>query len=127
MFAVLLGASETKLDGSALLGSPAVQGYILRLSGGAWTPTGGAGLPNEFLYGFVAVAAPNTEIPHGLLAATDAAVYISRDDGENWRRASMGLPRRPHCADLRFAILPVGGATLVLGTFGRSMWVAELG
>lgn len=127
MFAFLLAATEAKLDGSPLLGSPAVQGYVLRLDGGTWTPTAAAGLPNEYLYGFVAVAAPNTEIPRGLLAATDDAVYISRDNGENWRRASLGLPRRPHCADLRFAILPVGGANIVLGTFGRSMWMAPLG
>jgi outer membrane protein assembly factor BamB len=114
IFAVLLGATETRDDGTQFLGSPAVQRYIL-------------GLPNELIYGFVAVDAPNTEVLRGLLAATDDAVYISRDDGQNWRRASQGLPVRPHCSDLRFALDRLGEANIVLGTFGRSMWMAHLG
>jgi hypothetical protein len=125
-FAVLLGATETKADGTPPLGTPAVQAYVLQLEGSTWSPTIGAGLPNEFLYGFVAVTAPNTEVPRGLLAATDDAVYISRDDGKSWLRASMGLPRRPHCGDLRFAIDSLGGANIMLGTFGRSVWLANL-
>jgi hypothetical protein len=126
MFAVLLGATETKADGSAPFGTPAVQTYVLQLNNGSWSPTVGAGLPNEFLYGFVAVAAPNTEVPRGLLAATDDAVFISRDDGKSWQRASMGLPRRPHCSDLRFAIDSLGVTNIMLGTFGRSVWLANL-
>jgi outer membrane protein assembly factor BamB len=126
IFGVLLAAIEKKADGSAPLGVPAVQNYILRLDNGTWSPTSATGLPNELLFGFVAVVAPNSEIPRGLLAATDDAVYISRDDSKTWQRASIGLPRRPHCGDLRFAILPVGGPTVILGTFGRSMWVATL-
>jgi hypothetical protein len=127
IFAVLLGATETRDDGTQFLGSPAVQRYILRLSGNDWKPTASVGLPNELIYGFVAVDAPNTEVLRGLLAATDDAVYISRDDGQNWRRASQGLPVRPHCGDLRFALDRLGEANIVLGTFGRSMWTAHLG
>lgn len=126
MFALLLGASEARDDGSPMIGTPAVQGYVLRLDGDTWSPTPGAGLPNEYIYGFVAVAAPNTRIPHGLLAATDDAVYITRDDGKTWQRASSGLPRRPHCGDLRFVIDTLGEANIALGTFGRSMWLARL-
>ena len=113
IFGVLLIATEKKADGSAPFGVPAVQNYILRLDNGTWSPTTATGLPNELLYGFVAVVAPNSEIPRGLLAATDDAVYISRDDSNTWQRASIGLPRRPHCSDLRFAILPVGGANII--------------
>jgi hypothetical protein len=126
IFAVLLIATEKRADGTVPFGGPAVQNYILRLDNGTWSPTPATGLPNELLYGFVAVVAPNSEIPRGLLAATDDAVYISRDDSQTWQRASSGLPRRPHCSDLRFAIVRVGGPNLVLGTFGRSMWVASL-
>jgi hypothetical protein len=126
MFALLIGAVETKLDGSAVLGTPAVQGYILKLEGNVWTPTAGAGLPNMFVYGLVAVAASNTRVERGLLAATDDAVYISRDDGKSWNRASAGLPRRPHCGDLRFALDTLGEANIALGTFGRSVWLAKL-
>ncbi|HEV8334622.1 MAG TPA: hypothetical protein VGQ22_24585 [Steroidobacteraceae bacterium] len=127
MFALLLGATEVKLaDGSPPLGTPAVQGYVLRLDANTWKPTAGAGLPNEYVYGFVAISAPNTEIPHGLMAATDDAVYLSRDEGETWQRASSGLPRRAHCGDLRFVIDSFGTQNIYLGTFGRSMWVARL-
>ena len=126
MFAVLLGATEMPIGGAALLGAAAVQGYVLRLDDGSWTPAAGTGLPNEYLYGFCTVAAPNTEIVRGLMAATDDAVYLSRDDGASWRRASLGLPRRPHCADLRFVMDRAGDAHIVLGTFGRSMWIAPL-
>ncbi len=127
MFALLLGATEAKLNGTPPLGTPAVQGYVLRLDGDAWKPTPGAGLPNEILYGMVAIAAPNTRITHGLMVAADDAVYLSRDDGKTWLRASLGLPRRPHCGDLRFVIDRLGGANIFLGTFGRSVWTAPLG
>jgi hypothetical protein len=127
MFALLLGATEVKLaDGSPPLGTPAVQGYVLRLDANTWKPTAGAGLPNEYVYGFVAISAPNKEIPHGLIAATDDAVYLSRDEGQTWQRASSGLPRRAHCGDLRFVRDSFGLQNIYLGTFGRSMWVAQL-
>jgi hypothetical protein len=74
----------------------------------------------------VAIAAPHTRIKHGLMVATDDAVYLSRNDGQTWQRASSGLPRRPHCGDLRFVIDSLGGANIYLGTFGRSVWIASL-
>ena len=61
-----------------------------------------------------------------LVVSTDDKVYISRDDGQNWQPAALGLPRRPHCGDLRFVRDEEGGANLYLGTYGRSVWVAEL-
>ena len=136
MFATLIGATERDITTGGLpgLGTPAVQGYVLRLDGDTWNYTAGAGLPNEYLYGFVAVNAPGTRIEHGLLVSTDDAVYISRDEGENWQRASSGLPRRPHCGDLRFVVkstdpdnpVPGDSAYIYLGTFGRSVWIATL-
>ena len=125
IFAALLGASEVKADGSPKLGTPAVQTYVMRLDGDIWSPTAGAGLPNELLYGLVAVVAPNTRVPRALLAATDDAVYISRENADTWQRASMGLPRRAHCGDLRFVIDSMGSTAVYLGTFGRSLWIAE--
>jgi hypothetical protein len=126
MFATLLGAAEVKITGLPSLGTPAVQGYVMRLDGNTWNVTAGAGLPNEYLYGFVAVANPNTRIEHGLMVSTDDAVYISSDDGQTWKRASSGLPRRSHCGDLRFVIDRLGRANIYLGTFGRSVWIAPL-
>lgn len=135
LFATLLGATEVDIStGAPVLGTPAVQGYVLRLDGDTWNVTAGAGLPNELLYGFVAVNAPGTRIEHGLLVSTDDAVYISRDEGQNWRRASSGLPRRPHCGDLRSVVHsgpaddpePGDPAYIYLGTFGRSLWIVTL-
>jgi hypothetical protein len=108
--------SEVKLaGGSPPLGTPAVQGYVLRLDANTWKPTAGTGLPNEYVYGFVAISAQGTEIPHGLMAATDDAVYLSRDEGQTWQRASSGLPRRAHCGDLRFVVDSLGGQPLNVG------------
>jgi hypothetical protein len=60
-----------------------------------------------------------------VLVSTDDRVYISREDGATWRQASLGLPRNPHCADLRFAS-SYSGAWLYLSTFGRSVYVVRL-
>ncbi|HEX8068822.1 MAG TPA: hypothetical protein VF546_02645 [Pyrinomonadaceae bacterium] len=99
--------------------------YVLRLDGLKWVVTGGAGLPNERLYGLEAVALPQSRVPHALFANTDDRVYVSRDAGANWQQAAQGLPRNPHCADLRF-VSSEQGAALYLSTYGRSVWVAKL-
>ena len=133
MFAALLGAAETRIASPGALGldvfllNPLVQTYVIRRDGDVWSVTTGTGLPNEYLYGMVAVAAAETRMAHGLLVATDDAVYTSRDDGGSWLRATTGLPRRPHCADLRFASRGAHGPAIFLSTFGRSVWVAHLG
>jgi hypothetical protein len=126
VFALLLGASEVGSPWSPPVFKPAVQGYLLQLDGDTWNPTAGAGLPNEYLYGMVAIAAPGTRIERGLMVTTDDAVYLSRDDGKTWHRASSGLPRRPHCGDLRFVIDNSNNRNIYLGTFGRSVWIATL-
>jgi hypothetical protein len=131
MFASLLNAVEAKIGGTSVTSlpiiNPVIQNYVLRLDGDTWVVTDGVGLPNEFMYGMVAVSAPNTRIPHGLLVSTDDAVYLSRDDGQSWMRAALGLPRRAHCGDLRFATDSAEGGDIYLGTFGRSIWTARLG
>lgn len=99
---------------------------MLKFDGDAWKVTAGSGLPNEIIYGLVAVVAPNTRVPRALLAATDDAVYISRENADTWQKASAGLPKRAHCSDLRFVIDNLGSMTIYLGTFGRSLWMVEL-
>lgn len=61
-----------------------------------------------------------------LVAVTDAHVWISYDEARTWNRASQGLPARPHGADIRFARYHDGHQRLHLGTYGRSLWVADL-
>jgi hypothetical protein len=57
-----------------------------------------------------------------LFGATDADVFASDDHGRSWVDASVGLPARPHCADLRIAADGRGGLDLYLSTYGRSVW-----
>jgi hypothetical protein len=69
---------------------------------------------------------------HGnvLFAATDDKVYTSRDKGLSlgnaWMDASQGLPKRPHCGDLRYVPQPSGRKFIYLSTYGRSIWRASL-
>jgi hypothetical protein len=130
VFAIVNGATEQLEAGSSILGAgpvvPAVFSYVVRLDGLKWTNTPGIGLTGEYMYGCALVTAPGSRVPRAIFVATDDAVYISRDDGTTFQRASQGLPRRPHCSDLRFVAHKGGGANLFLGTWGRSVWVARL-
>jgi hypothetical protein len=104
-----------------------VQGYILRLSGGAWTPDRRGRLPNEFLYGFVAVMRPILKFHTDcwrppMTPSTSAATTEKTGGGHRW-----GYPRRPPLCRISVSPFFPWEERLVLGTFGRSMWVAELG
>ena len=99
------------------------QGYIYRTTDGVlWTPLSG-GLPNE---NFFAMDIDPTTQPPTLFAATDGTVYDSYDGGDNWGPASLSLPVRPHCADLRFLTQQDGISFLYLSTFGHSVWRAQI-
>jgi hypothetical protein len=126
MFAALVSAVEAKIITllPPLL-NPLSQTYVLAFDGAGWSNSPSIGLPNEFIYAMLAVAVPQTRLEHGLLVATDGAVYVSRDDAQTWQPASAGLPRRPHCADLRFVSRAEGG-TIYLSTYGRSLWTASV-
>jgi hypothetical protein len=57
---------------------------------------------------------------HGLLyAGTEAGIYISFDDGENWQSFQMNLPT-VSVRDIAFH-----GDDIVIATFGRSFWVLD--
>ena len=95
-------------------------GYILRLSLAGWEPLSG-GLPNETFF-----ALETDWTTQALYAASDASVYVSRDKGDTWKQLNDGLPRRPHCSDLRFVIDAGGSHYLYLSTWGRSIWRTRL-
>jgi len=97
--------------------------YVLRLDTLRWIVPASIGLPTNLpFYGIEAVMRGGQPL---LFVSTDDRVYMSEDGGDNWVRASLGLPRRPHCAELRMG--KVGAQTrLYLGTFGRSLWQADL-
>jgi hypothetical protein len=106
-------------------------GLVLQLNFFSWDPLGsngnvaaGTGLPSDAA--FYAMAIDRVALPHTLFVAADRYVYVSRDEAQTWQVAPRGLPRQPHCADLR--VDPGDGTTrfLYLGTFGRSVWRAPL-
>ena len=97
--------------------------YVLRLDHSKWTLPLLAGLPSDqYFYGLEAVRSEDREL---VFVATDDRVYMSEDSGHNWVQASLGLPRRPHGADLRVDINDVQ-SWLYLSTFGRSVWRTRL-
>src|SRR5262249_26216797 len=55
-----------------------------------------------------------------LFASTDDKVFVSRDEGDTWKFATKGLPRLPHCTELRAVAHDNGQRFLYLSTFGRS-------
>jgi hypothetical protein len=84
--------------------------------------------PNGPFFGLE--VAPRPEGITALFAATDDKVYVSHGKGlslgDDWMLASRGLPRRPHCGDLRYFPQPSGRRFLYLSTYGRSVWRAPL-
>ena len=93
-----------------------VGGRILRFNGLFWATTTGT---NWTTFAW--------DSPSGrLFAATDGDVFVSNDRGITWIDASVGLPVRPHCADLRIAADGRGGRDLYLATYGHSVWRATI-
>jgi hypothetical protein len=111
--------------GFAILNSTNLQNnYILRLEGLKWSVPLSNNLPtNAAFYGLDGfLRADGRPV---IFAATDERVYLSEDAGENWVQASLNLPRVPHCADLRVARI-ADAPSLLLSTFGRSLWRADM-
>jgi len=84
---------------------PVLGSYVLRLEGLKWVPTTwmASGQVHEidtYLYGLEVVTQTR---PHTVFVSTDNHIYGSIDDGDTWKLASEGLPRRSHCTDLRYA------------------------
>jgi len=54
-----------------------------------------------------------------LYAGTETGIYVSVDDGQNWRRFQLNLPIAP------IHELLVKGSDLIAGTHGRSVWILD--
>ncbi|MEO7271400.1 MAG: hypothetical protein ABIX28_07290 [Vicinamibacterales bacterium] len=93
-----------------------VDDRILRFNGLFWSTTTGT---NWLTFAF--------DRPTGrLFGATDGDVFVSHDRALSWVDASVGLPMKPHCTDLRIAADGQGGSDLYLATYGRSVWRATV-
>jgi hypothetical protein len=108
----------------------ASHGYVLQFTGLGWLPLGGdpevprgLGLPND---GLATLEVDSSTFPPTLFVASDRHPYISRDGGDTWKLATKALPQNSHCKDLRLAEETTGARSLYLGTYGRSVWRADL-
>ena len=54
-----------------------------------------------------------------LVAGTESGMYLSFDDGDNWQSLQLNLPNSSY-RDVTFA-----GNDLVVGTYGRGIWVLD--
>jgi len=68
---------------------------------------------------FVHVVREDSKRAGLLFAGTEHGVYVSFDDGANWRTLSLNLPDTP------VVDLVVEGDDLVIATHGRSFWVLD--
>jgi hypothetical protein len=118
-----IAALSTRVAFAILNRTDSGNNYILRLDGLKWVVPLSAGLPlNAEFYALDGLANGDRVV---VFTATDDKVYLSEDLGETWVQASKGLPRRPHCADLRVGRLH-NEPRLFLSTFGRSVWSTNL-
>jgi hypothetical protein len=100
-------------------------GSVLRWDGTAWATVPGD-FPNEFIYAMeIDTTGDGTGLGPVVYLTTDAKVYASADLGSTWQDVSAGLPKRPHCSDLRL-VQDDDGTHLYLSTYGRSLWRADL-
>jgi hypothetical protein len=110
------------LNGNGFVDNGLFQGWVYQTQNGkTWTVL--PGLPNELFY---AMEIDSTTNPPDLYVATDSTVYDSHDGGMSWGPASLNLPVRSHCADLRLVTQPDDISFLYLSTFGRSIFRAQL-
>ena len=119
---VAFASYTTANDGGRILQSNFLTWELL---GSSANVARGQGLPTDAgpIYGFDIDRGGET---HTLFACTDTAAYDSHDEGETWLLANTGLPRRPHCTELRAVAHDDGRRYVYLSTFGRSVWRARL-
>lgn len=113
------------LNGALLNGSSPGFNYVLSFDGRLCAAPMGNGLPLDQPFWGLDV----TIVRSGrwlAFVSTEVHVFLSEDLGENWRQASSNLPRRAYCGDLRFGDVD-GRPHILLATFGRSLWKADIG
>jgi hypothetical protein len=112
------------------LTNPEGRGYLLRTNDGGESWEEVAGAPGEIICGIDDDESETVDEwiprPKPLYLATDSSVLVTKDDGKSWEDISQGLPKVPHCMDLRFVMHSDGTRYLYLGTWGWSLWTAQL-
>ena len=94
-----------------------MRAYLYRTQdfGKTWKETG-KGIPDGSFLNCVR----EDPVRKGLLyACTETGVYVSFDDGESWQSLQLNMPT------VSVRDLEVHGDDLVIGTFGRAMWILD--
>ena len=68
---------------------------------------------------YVRVVREDEKVPGLLYAGTETGIYLSKDDGANWKRFRLNMPACP-ITDLTFQ-----DNDLVVATSGRSFWILD--
>ena len=95
--------------------------YLFRTRdyGKTWTAIV-TGLPTDQPSGsFARVIRGDTRKPGLLFAGTESGMYVSFDDGDHWQSLQLNLP------NTSYRDLVVHGNDLVVGTYGRGIWVLD--
>jgi photosystem II stability/assembly factor-like uncharacterized protein len=93
--------------------------YRTRDYGKTWT-TIVAGLPADQVSGsFVNVIRADTKRAGLIFAGTESSVYVSFNDGDEWQPLTLNLP------NTAVRDIAIHGNDLVLGTFGRGLWILD--
>ncbi len=87
--------------------------------GKTWTRITNGMAVNEPSASFARVIRSDPKRAGLLVAGTESAMYVSFDDGDNWQSLQSNLPNTS-MRDVVFA-----GNDLVLGTYGRGIWVLD--
>ena len=73
------------------------------------------------VFGFALSFVQDTEVPNLWFLGTEGGLYVSMDKGSNWTKWTQGYPTVP---TMDMAIQERAG-DLVLGTYGRSIWILD--
>src|SRR5260370_20729289 len=68
---------------------------------------------------FARVVREDTKKQGLLFAGTESSMYVSFDDGDNWQSLQLNLP------NTSYRDMVVKGNDLVVGTYGRGIWVLD--
>ncbi len=101
------------------LGDHAPHLYRTRNFGKTWTEIND-GLPSDEASGSVTrVIRADPKKPGLLFAGTESGIHVSFDDGDHWQSLSLNLP------NTSYRDIVIKGNDLVVGTYGRGIWVLD--
>ena len=93
--------------------------YRTRDYGKTWTAIVSGLATDQPSGSFARVVREDTKKQGLLFAGTESSMYVSFDDGDNWQSLQLNLP------NTSYRDMVVKGNDLVVGTYGRGIWVLD--